>query len=50
MKNKILETPAATDETNILDHVPAVVFFHDILPDGSTRRIYRAGDYEYVFG
>lgn len=50
MKNKILETPAATDETNILDHIPAVVFFHDILQDGSTRRIYRAGDYEYVFG
>lgn len=35
---------------NLLEKMPAVVFVHEILYDGSTKRIYRAGDYEYVFG
>lgn len=50
LKDNELGVSKAAPKADFLDYIPAAVFFHEILPDGSTRRVYRAGDYECVFG
>ena len=46
--DKLLQSRAEIDR--LLNGLPAVVFLRELLPDGSTRLVYRGGDAERVIG